>query len=119
METRNIKSIIYKVIVETMESIENEEYFNPASEIEEMIPEFRRMYLDKPDYDEISAVYYMVDYWADAVRHNFNGIGCKDYPVSTYEAEKYLLEAALVLKQNMDLADSRIVDWYKRCIRRK
>jgi hypothetical protein len=117
MNMSEIRRIFAQVIRETIESVHKDEYFNPAAELEEMVPELRQRYLDKPGYDELSAVYNLADFWADAVSHGFDGVGCRDYPIDTRTAEDWLLKAAQAFEQDEDLPEPRIVEWYRRCFR--
>ena len=122
MEMSEIRRIFAKVIHEALETVTPEavlrgEYYNPAIDLEELIPDLRKVYLDKPGYDGLSAAYNLVDIWADAVSHGFEDIGCRKYPLKTSEAEPLLLEAARAFEQNLELTEHRVLEWYRQCLK--
>ena len=117
MNMNRIRRIFSQVIRATVESTEKGEYYNPAAELEELVPELRQRYLDKPGYDELSAVYHLVDSWADAVSHGFDGVGSRDYPMDIHDARRHLLETAQAFELDEGVPDPRIVEWYRQAVK--
>ncbi len=112
MEPAEIRAVFLKVLTEALESAANLGHvdFNPASAIEEAIPDFYKN-RKNPGNEVPLALYNLVDHWANSVYSGLpHPIGPKP-PISVDEAKELLEIAVQTLRVNEPITDPRILRW--------
>lgn len=118
MDLTNIRKRMAGVVLEALDRVASNtlEGYNPASMIETSMPDFYSQRF-KREYEEITAVYYLVDSWVDAKANGFEVLGDGIHDITVGSAKEILINSVDAFKLDKSLTDIRAIEWYRKSIK--